>query len=250
MAAVGPGSIIAWWAQERIFTEPTPPRLVDLLPGHSSQKDRLATDSTPLLIVEAARRTLISGASFPLRRRLRRVVPGARSVVRSRLRRLTRQASEASPPTEPVRLLDLPPGPSSLAVAEVELDGTRRRFLAVAGGHRSADAMASTWNPQDRWWQVGPQPLALIRATPSHPGTLQAREVVLVAAAPDRLQELLQALAGGLGVTLQAALPAGAGQGQPGQPIPVHQAPLPWPSPPEPSRPAAGARPRRTSAAR
>jgi hypothetical protein len=132
----------------------------------------------------------------------------------------------------------------------VELDGPRRRFLAVAGSHRSPEAMASTWNPQDRWWQIGPQPLALVRVAPGQPGTLQAREVVLVAAAPDRLQELLQALAAGLGVTLQAALPAGGGQGQPGQPIPVHQAPLPWPDPPEPSRPAARARPRRTSAAR
>jgi hypothetical protein len=229
MAAVGPGSIIAWWAQERIFAEPTPPRLIDLLPGHNAQKDRLAPDRTPLLIVEAARHTLVSGASLPLRRHAR----VARRAAAGRLIALARQARARARSSETgtvVREVTLPPAQGSLAVVEVELDGPRRRFLAVAGGHRSPEAMASTWSTQDRWWQVGPQPLALIRVTPSHPGTLRAREVVLVAAAPHQLQDLLQALAAGLEATLQAALPASNGQGQPGQPIPIHQAPLPWPA--------------------
>jgi hypothetical protein len=120
---------------------------------------------------------------------------------------------------------------ASLPVVGLELDGWRRRFLAVAGGHRSPEAMADTWPPGDRWWQIGQEPLALVRAGNPDPTTLQAHEVVLVQAGPDRLPELLAALAGALGVRVQAALAASDGHGPPGQPIPVHQAPLPWPAP-------------------
>jgi hypothetical protein len=231
LAAVAPGSIIAWWAQERIFAE-SPPRLVDLLPGDNSQKERLASDRTPLLNVEAARRTLVSGASFPLRRRLRHLGPVAASIARARLRRVRRRrASRARPPLQPTRPLVLTPGQASLPVVGLELDGWVRRYLAVAGGHRSPEAMATSWPPQDRWWQVGQEPLALIRAGNPDPTTLQAHEVVLVQAHPDQLQQLLAALAGALGVRVQAALAASDGHGPPGQPIPVHQAPLPWPAP-------------------
>ena len=53
LAPLGPGSIIAWWARSA-SSPSSPPRLVDLLPGHNPQKDRLAPDRDPLLIVEAA----------------------------------------------------------------------------------------------------------------------------------------------------------------------------------------------------
>jgi hypothetical protein len=118
-----------------------------------------------------------------------------------------------------------------LPVVGLELDGWQRRLLAVAGGHRSPEAMAQTWPPDDHWWQIGQPPLALIRAGGPDPTTLQAHEVVLLQAGPDQLQELLAALAGALGARVQAALPASDGPSAPGQPIPVHQAPLPWPTP-------------------
>ena len=39
-AALGPGSIIAWWAQERLFAEAVP-GLIDHLPGYGPQKNQL-----------------------------------------------------------------------------------------------------------------------------------------------------------------------------------------------------------------
>ena len=46
MAALGPGSIIAWWAQERLFAEAVP-GLIDHLPGYGPQKDQLGPDRSP-----------------------------------------------------------------------------------------------------------------------------------------------------------------------------------------------------------
>ena len=229
LAAVAPGSIIAWWAQERIFAE-SPPRLVDLLPGHNPQKERLAPDRTPLLNVEAARRTLVSGASFPLRRRARAARRSAAGRLLAGIKRLRARAPSREP-RRVARTVTLSQAEASLPVVGLELDGWVRRYLAVAGGHRSPEAMATSWLPQDRWWQIGQEPLALIRAGNLDPTTLQAHEVVLVQAHPDQLQQLLAALAGALGVRVQAALAASDGHGPPGQPIPVHQAPLPWPAP-------------------
>jgi hypothetical protein len=229
LAPLGPGSIIAWWAQERIFAE-TPPRLVDLLPGHNPQKDRLAPDRDPLLNVEAARRTLVSGASFPLRRRARAARRSAAGHVLAGIKRL-RASLPSREARRMARTVTLSPAEASLPVVGLELDGWQRRLLAVAGGHRSPEAMAQTWPPDDHWWQIGQPPLALIRAGGPDPTTLQAHEVVLLQAGPDQLQELLAALAGALGARVQAALPASDGPSAPGQPIPVHQAPLPWPTP-------------------
>ena len=64
MAALGPGSIIAWWAQERLFAEAVP-GLIDHLPGYGPQKNQLGPDRSPVLEVEAARRTVVSGVTFP-----------------------------------------------------------------------------------------------------------------------------------------------------------------------------------------
>jgi hypothetical protein len=62
LAAIGPGSILMWWSQERIFAD-SPPGVVDFIPGHNPQKDRLGPDRSAIVILEAARRTLVSGAT-------------------------------------------------------------------------------------------------------------------------------------------------------------------------------------------
>jgi CelD/BcsL family acetyltransferase involved in cellulose biosynthesis len=78
MAALGPGSIIAWWAQERLFAEAVP-GLIDHLPGYGPQKDQLGPDRSPIVEVEAARRTVVSGVTFPVRRQVRYVAPRGRA---------------------------------------------------------------------------------------------------------------------------------------------------------------------------
>src|SRR4029453_1430634 len=121
-------------------------------------------------------------------------------------------------PRRVARTVTLSQAQASLPVVGLELDGWQRRYLAVAGGHRSPEAMAHAWPPEDHWWQIGQQPLALIRAGGPDPTILQAHEVVLVQANPDQLPELLAALAGALGVRVPAALAGSAGRPPPWKP--------------------------------
>jgi hypothetical protein len=236
MAALGPGSIVVWWALERMFAESPTPRLIDLLPGPNPLKERLTPEHPPLLIVEAARRTLVAGTSFPLRRRVRSLALGAASRARALAGR--RLARPASPPAVPARVLDVPPADPALPASPLEPDVAVLRFLAVAGGHRSPEVMARTWPEGDRWWRVGEEPAALLRLGEAGPGPPPVREVVLVGADADRVEELVGALAAALGRPVRAALPADgpAGDGAAGQaggrggPIPVHRALLPWPA--------------------
>jgi Acetyltransferase (GNAT) domain len=132
MAAISPGSMSEWPVQERLFAT-APPRLVDYLPGAANQlKERLGPDRPPLVRLEAARRTLVAGATFPLRRELRALHP-----VAARARILGRRAAaRLRPQTRPqrprVRRLEIQPGTPTLPVATLELDTPVRRFLAVA----------------------------------------------------------------------------------------------------------------------
>jgi hypothetical protein len=234
LAALGPGSIILWWAQERAFAE-APPRVIDHLPGDSPQKDRIATDRPPLLIVEAVRRGVFPGASLALRPRTRAVGQAVAARALARLSRL--RSRPGAPAPTGARRLTVAPAAAGLAVARLELDPTVRRFLAVAGSHRSPEAMARTWAAGDTWWRVGEEPAALIRLGAGKAASAPVRELVLVHAGPDRVEELVGALAAAVGTPLQVDLPA---QGRPegrGRPVPVHRAILPWPA----GRPAAEA---------
>ena len=84
-----------WRAQERQFAE-GPLDVVDLLPGNNPQKDRLSPDRTPLLLVEAVRRTRVSGVTFPVRRQVRHLAP--RVVARASR---TLSGRDAKAPEEP-----------------------------------------------------------------------------------------------------------------------------------------------------
>src|SRR4030095_13169424 len=138
LAAIGPGSILMWWSQERVFAE-SPPRLGDLIPGHNPQKDRLGPDRTPMVLLEAVRPTPVSGITFPVRRQLRYLAPAVTARVRRRLRGL-----RAAPPRRrrPGRVptVEIAPGPAGPPVAPLEPDASARRFLAAVTGHHRPGA--------------------------------------------------------------------------------------------------------------
>jgi CelD/BcsL family acetyltransferase involved in cellulose biosynthesis len=230
LAALSPGSIIAWWAQERLFAEAVP-RLIDNLPGYGPQKDQLGPDRFPILEVEAARRTVVSGVTFPVRRQVRYAAPRVAGRVRRRLGRLGRRAaSTRGGRGGPARTLEIAPGPRPLPAERLELDQPTRRFLAVAGGHPNPTAMTRCWGPADSWWRVGVEPLALVRLGAAGDRRV-VREVVLLGdGAP--LTEVLAGLGAAVGVPLTADLPAEHGQGgsrTSRPPIPVRRPVLGWP---------------------
>jgi Acetyltransferase (GNAT) domain len=237
MAALGPGSIVVWWALERMFAESPGPRLVDLLPGSNPLKDRLTPERPPLLIVEAARRTLVSGASFPVRRQARSLSQAATgrafAAVRRRLAR-RRQARSAAAAAGRARVVDVPPLGRAPSADRLEPDVAVLRFLAVAGGHASPEAMARTWPAGDAWWAVGEAPAALLRLGAGGDGPPTVREVVLVRPDAPPVEELAGAVAAALGAPVRVALAAAAGgppgPGGRGEPVPVREAVLPWPA--------------------
>jgi hypothetical protein len=226
LAAVSPGSILMWRAQERLFAE-SPPHLLDFMPGDNPQKDRLSPDRAPLLLVEAARRTLVSGVTFPVRRQARDVLPRA-------LRRL-RRAAIRRPAGRPrlqasARRVEVPSRSGTLPAALLELDTSGRRVLAVLGGHASPEAMTEAWHEDDSWWLVGDRPSALVRLGALGSAAVAALELVLLEPDAPPVEALLAAVATAAGATVTADLPAGEADGRPGTPIPVHQAVLPWPA--------------------
>jgi hypothetical protein len=98
--------------------------------------------------------------------------------------------------------------------------------------------MAGTWHQGDGWWRVGEDPDALVRVGAGGPAGAPVREVVLVEAGPDRLEELLGAAAAAIGLPLRASLPAAGRPAARGIAVPVRRAVLPWPRPDRPRLPA------------
>jgi CelD/BcsL family acetyltransferase involved in cellulose biosynthesis len=234
LSALGPGTILMWWSQERLFREAVP-EVVDFIPGHNPQKDRLGPDRTPIVVLEAARRTLVSGATFPVRRQVRFLAPAVAGQARRKLAGL--RPPPPAPAADPGRAVAVAAGDGGAAVAELELDASARRFLAAVTGHHSPDAMAGGWAEGDSWWRVGEGPLALARvgAAGGDGAARPVRELVLFEADDDRVEEVVAALAGGLDGPLAA--PA----------VAVGRALLPWPArdadpwrAPAPQRAAAG----------
>ena len=211
LAATSAGTIIMWWAHERIFASAAP-RVVDLMPGHNPLKDRLGPDRAPILMLEAARRTLVSGASFPVARESRRLSRGAAYRLRSRLRSAGTGGRPGPRQAGPARPVAASPGGPGPPVAPLELDPGLRRFLAVAGGHASPEAMAQRWTEEDSWWQVGDGPRALVRLGPSHPGPRSVREIVLLPGVQDDVREVLAGVASAVGEPVVADLPATEGE--------------------------------------
>lgn len=227
MAALSPGSMSEWPVQQRLFAESSP-RLIDYLPGAGNPlKERLGPDRAPLVQLEAARRTLVSGATFPLRRETRALLRRA-ARGRSIVRRL-RLPSRSDRPR--VRRRTSRPSPTALPVATLELDRPMRRFLAVAGRHPSPAAMARRWVEGDSWWRVGDRPEAIARLGAAGPEGRPLREMIIVSVNGHRVEALMDALAAGVEADVFADLPVGPGTAgaAPGRPVEIHQTVLPWP---------------------
>jgi hypothetical protein len=206
LAATSAGSIIMWWAHERIFAS-SPPRVVDLLPGYNPLKDRLGPDRAPILMLEATRRTLVSGVSFPVAHRSRRLGRGVAYRLRSRLRTTAPPRLAARRRPKPARSIVASPGEAGPSVTRLELDAGLRRFLAVAGGHPSPEAMAQRWTEHDSWWLVGEEPRALVRLGPPQPGPRPVREIVLLPGSGDeQVPEVLAGTASAVGEPVVADL--------------------------------------------
>jgi hypothetical protein len=145
-------------------------------------------------------------------------------------------------------VVDVRPAGRALPADRLEPGVAVLRFLAVAGGHASPEAMARTWPAGDAWWAVGEAPAALLRLGPGGDGPPTVREVVLVRPDAPPVEELAGAVAAALGAPVRVALPAAAGgparprgrggRGRPeaagrggrGEPVPVREAVLPWPA--------------------
>jgi CelD/BcsL family acetyltransferase involved in cellulose biosynthesis len=232
LAALSPGSIIMWEAQERLFAE-SPPRLVDFLPGHNPQKDSLGPDRSPLVIVEAVRRTVVSGATFPARRQVRYVAPAVAARVRARLRRPQRNGSgegltwvrdlEVAPPD------GAPPADDALPGERLEPNPRLHRYLAVVAGHPSPEKLADSWAPGDSWWRLGSGPAALARLGPATGPSRVVKEIVLFDGWSGPLEALLCALATATGGAVRVTVAADGPTGEKGTPASVRTAPLPWP---------------------
>ena len=231
MAAISPGSMSEWPVQQRLFAE-SPPRLIDYLPGASNPlKERLGPDRAPLVQFEATRRRLISGVTLTFRHEahaLLRATSRGRTVGRRMVRRLRPKARSDRPR---VRRLERRPGAPMVPVAALELDRPMRRFLAVAGRHRSPQAMSRRWAAGDSWWRVGDRPETIARLGADGPEGRCLREVIVLAVDAPSIETLMDALAAGVGTAVGADVPANPGNAGavPGSPIEIHHTVLPWP---------------------
>lgn len=226
--SLSPGTIVQWWSQERIVTDPIgPPAILDFLPGGSPQKDRLSPDRPALLEIDAVRRVVAPGAALKLQRGARRVAPAGKArvdAVTSRLRSLTekRVTGEVA-----VRRLTVESGAPAPPVHRLDLDdAVVRRYLAVAAGQASVEAATKAWSPGDSWWQVGREPAALARVgeSPRH----IVREVVRLVSDLE-IETVARALAAALEAPVDLLLPDTSGA-ETGQPLITRDPLLPWPA--------------------
>jgi hypothetical protein len=108
------------------------------------------------------------GVTFPVAHQARRVGRGLGYRLRAHRRRPVAPARPGPRRPRPATPVEVRPGTQGPKVEPLELDPGLRRFLAVAGGHPSPEAMAERWAEQDSWWRVGERPRA---TTPRMPRT-------------------------------------------------------------------------------
>jgi hypothetical protein len=225
LAALSPGTVVQWWAQQRVFADP-PPRLVDMLPGPNPQKDRLTVQRPPLVMVEAVRRGSVAiGRGTD---EVRRVASAAKR--RARGARSGRRSAAHQEPVARTRTLRVGPVPDrSRSVSTTTADAVMLRYLTVACGQPNVETMTGRWCPADEWVRVGDAPLALLRLGAVQPdGTRPVREIVRVAT--DRpISDVVAIAAAGLDQPLGVTVPAADGDTG-GPPTEEHVPPLPWPT--------------------
>jgi hypothetical protein len=227
--SLSPGTIVQWWSQERIVTDPIgAPAVLDFLPGGSPQKDRLSPERPALLEIDAVRRVVAPGAALTLQRAARRVAPAGKARVdamASRLRGLTEKRGTGE---VAVRRLTVASGEHAPSVQRLDLDdAVVRRYLAVAAGQASVEAATRTWSPGDGWWQIGSEPAALARVgqSPEH----IVREVVRLDADIE-VETVARALATAFASQVVVLVSDGSGA-ETGEPVVTRDPLLPWPAP-------------------
>ncbi len=225
LAAISAGTVAIWQSHERLFEEGAP-RVVDLLPGHGSQKDQLGPDRSRLVTLTASRGRKLAGWAGPLVRR-------AGDLADRALRRARDAAPRRAP--EPIRsrytVIEAATGgtPGALAALPVTEDPRADMLIAVAGGFSSQTAAAATWEAGDRWFRVrSPErQVALVRvAAEGSALPLPAREVLLDPSFTGGTEGPLAAVAAAAGAALAADLPAPDGVARAPIPVRVSRFPL------------------------
>ncbi|MPZ93364.1 MAG: GNAT family N-acetyltransferase [Propionibacteriales bacterium] len=224
--ALSPGTIVQWWAQERIFHDRLcePPGLLDFLPGGSPQKDRLSPDRPPLLEVDAVRKSIVAGVTLPVRQQERRILPAVHARADARIRSYReRWSMRAGQRQRRVRRLDVAPGTRDGRAAPLDVeDAALRRYLAVAAGQPSPEATLERWDDGDQWWRVGDGPTALVRIGSDR----VIREVVRLDT-DEHIDSVAAQLATVLAGSVSVFLPDDDGEA--GTPVDVYDALLRWP---------------------
>jgi Acetyltransferase (GNAT) domain len=221
LAVLSPGTIVQWWSQEQLFKD-TPPGLVDLLPGDNPQKERLAPETPALLVVDAVRRTAVSGVTFPAQLQIRRVRKAA--LQRAQAKLISRRARPPAATGTRIRRIDLPPVAEGQTATATPLqpDNALLRYLAVAAGVPNVQELTAGWSDGDEWWRVGELPSVLLRVS----GTCEVREFVDLDGQLS-LAEASRAVAAVTDRTLVAYLADPSGTT--GSPTTIHVMRLPWP---------------------
>ncbi len=233
MAALSAGTVVMWWAHEKIFAEDRP-ALIDYLPGRGSQKDQLGPIKDPVLVFDAVKKSLVSGWTAPLKAK-------ARSAA-GRISRMVGSKKEEGgfPSRDPVAVCRITidaSDPSDDAHCEaLELCPKSELFLTVCGGFASPKRMKDQWEEGDSWWLYsrGGRVVAVLRVGEVIERESVLREVVLVDATESSLERVLAVTAHAVGASIRAEVEpsfiAGGESGE-GRPVPVHRALLPWPLP-------------------
>ena len=228
--ALSLGTIAQWWAQERMIDDPSDgsPRIIDLLPGGTDQKDRLSPLRPPLLEIDAVRNSVFAGATLRARSEARRIVPAVQKRIKAkmRVRSMNRDGVSSARPAQVRRIVVEPKGPSRHPVEPFDpADPTLRRFLAAVAGSPSPEVMVAGWEATDTWWTIGTPTIALVRIGASPDRTV--REVIRFDPAM-QLEEAAGAIADALADRI--TLNVGDGSARPSRErVIVHDPSLPVP---------------------
>ena len=211
LAALSPGTVMMWQAQSRIFAEEDVPCVVDLLPGATSEKDRLTTNKPPLLVTEAVRPSVWSGALVPTRRHVRRVS----AAVAARVRARRRNAATSALYSHVLTTKAAPGRLDGMVARRLDMTAAHRRYIASANGHSSPEKMTADWGEGDEWWAVGADPSAIIRISVAATGAV-AREIIRIDPESEPVVSAGRVASGmGRAITFDG--------------VPVFDAVLPWP---------------------
>jgi len=221
-AAASPGTILSWWGQESIFSE-SPPAIIDFLSGQNPQKDSLCPDQQPLVLLEAARKSVVTRITFPLRRQIKRLRRG----LAYRLHRKKAQ-KQVSSQCSSGRMVVFNGSGEVLPAALLVLDEKLEFYLTLAVGQGKTKSMIESWVEGDEWWRVGEQAIALVRLGKVERENRPVREVIVFGEGTEEIEIILHSLAASLGTSISARIPDDKAEGGEDA-VPLHRTLLPFP---------------------